>query len=861
MDLLEQLRTTLGGHVVIDRELGGGGMSRVFVAKDTQLGRWIAVKVLPPEMGAAVSIVRFEREIALMARLQHPHVVPLLHAGDADGIPYYTMPFIEGESLRQRLSRSGEFPVGDAVRLLRQMATALEYAHQQGVIHRDLKPENVLLTGGIAMVTDFGVAKALSVATTLNSTALTSEGFALGTPAYMAPEQATADPSIDQRADLYALGLIGYEMLCGFPPFLGRSAMALVSAHLTESPEPLTNRRQGVPAPLAELLMRCLEKRPADRPQTAAEIIAVLDSLTAVAQTTPSASVAAPRRFSRRSAMLALAVLVVVAAGAWVTLGRRPAKATSTRLLVAPFENLTGDARFNGTGRIAADRLALRLAQVGSIDVVPSITVLLASRDSTRDPRDWLNALAAATHAGQIVTGTIVLRGDSLVLQAQITDVQTGKAVATIEPDAGLAADPIAVIDSLGERLLGALGIRDINILSPSGFRAPTNAAYQQFALGFTQFAINGDGAASRPFFVRAIALDSSFVRAYQLLGRQYLNAGEFDRADSLVKRMERIPQGLTAGERLFAEFMKAELRGDLPGMMRVQQQLVARDSSALSLYLVGESAVYQLKPDIAIPALESSRAPYLVFGGAAASLHTSDLSAAYHLAGDYASEQRLLDEYGDLIRPTALRRTRWMALLAATKQTRAALALADTLLAGGDVRAAEATAVVLRGAEEFRAQGDTANATRMFSRVVQWFAVHHEYQLVQSAAMIDGIALLATGSLDRAAARFELAARDTLHIDAAGWLGIAEAARGDRARALAIADSIGNLRRPWLFGEHTYWKAAILGALGERESAVELLRGAFGEGRKMQRWPTTSELASLHGFAPFEALIAVRRK
>src|SRR5437870_4172154 len=269
-DLQARLQVALGPGYRVEHELGGGGMSRVFLAQERELERRVVVKVLPPEMAAGVNAERFRREIQLAASLQHPHIVPLLHAGHADDLVYYTMPLIEGESLRARLAREGELPVPEVVRILRDVADALAYAHTRGVVHRDIKPDNVLISGHHAMVTDFGVAKAISEAT--GRTSLTSMGVALGTPAYMAPEQATADPHVDHRADLYALGALGYEMLTGRPPFVGTSPHQVLAAQVTELPDPVTDHRAAVPPALAALVMRCLEKKPADRWQSAAEL-------------------------------------------------------------------------------------------------------------------------------------------------------------------------------------------------------------------------------------------------------------------------------------------------------------------------------------------------------------------------------------------------------------------------------------------------------------------------------------------------------------------------------------------------------------------------------------------------------------
>jgi serine/threonine-protein kinase len=278
--LRKQLQTLLGSSYTLDNELGGGGMSRVFTATEASLGRRVVIKVLPPEVAAGVKVERFKREIQFMARLNHPHIVPMLAAGGKGGLSYYVMPFMQGESLRARILQHGELPLAEVVRTLREVASALSFAHSNSIIHRDIKPDNVLLTGGSAMVTDFGVAKALSVSTgDGDPNSLTSLGITLGTPSYMAPEQATADPKMDHRADIYSFGAMAYEMLTGRPVFAARSPQGMLSAHISEEPVPVIERRPGIPPLLDSLVMSCLEKSPANRPQTAEEIVHVLDEI------------------------------------------------------------------------------------------------------------------------------------------------------------------------------------------------------------------------------------------------------------------------------------------------------------------------------------------------------------------------------------------------------------------------------------------------------------------------------------------------------------------------------------------------------------------------------------------------------
>jgi serine/threonine protein kinase len=332
--LLQQLQTTLGETYRLEHELGGGGMSRVFVAHDHALDRQVVVKVLLPELAAGVSVSRFRREIQLAARLQHPHIVPLLSAGESQGLPYFVMPYVSGESLRARVAREGELPVTDTIRILRDVVSALVYAHSSGVMHRDIKPDNVLLSGGVAVVTDFGVAKALSISSEGHeAVGLTSMGMALGTPAYMAPEQATGDPQADHRADIYSLGAMAYEMLTGRPPFIGRSPQAVLAAHVVETPDPIERLRPAVPGALAGLVTACLAKRPADRPQSAREVINLLDALATpssgmaptTATTVPALVAAAPRRRRRLVALGAAGLVLVLLAGTlWFRLAPPP---------------------------------------------------------------------------------------------------------------------------------------------------------------------------------------------------------------------------------------------------------------------------------------------------------------------------------------------------------------------------------------------------------------------------------------------------------------------------------------------------------------------------------------------------------
>lgn len=315
----QELQEVLGDSYLLERELFGGGMSRVFVARETALDRQVVVKVLPPHLAAGMNVERFRREIQVAAQLNHPHIVPLLSAGDQPGFLHYTMPFIEGESLRTILERRGRLSPREVKRILADVADALAYAHDRGVVHRDIKPGNILTLGSHALVTDFGVAKALRAALPTRESS-TSSGFAIGTPAYMAPEQLAGDPAADHRVDIYALGLLAHELLAGSSPFQGASPQATMAAQLTTVPERLDRTFPEVPAPLAALVTHCLQKDPADRPQTAGDLLRELDRMATPGYTTSTRTASTRRdRFLWVGGGIAAAIALV---GVGMALGR-----------------------------------------------------------------------------------------------------------------------------------------------------------------------------------------------------------------------------------------------------------------------------------------------------------------------------------------------------------------------------------------------------------------------------------------------------------------------------------------------------------------------------------------------------------
>ena len=320
--LVDDLKRALGGAYTIERELTGGGMSRVFVAKEHALGREVVIKVLPPDLAAGVNRNRFRQEVQLAARLSHPYIVPLLHAGEHGELLWFTMPYIAGESLRTRLARTGALKLPEVLKLLHDVVEALAYAHSRGVIHRDIKPGNILSDGRHALVTDFGVAKALNAALPMGGPGHTTSGMAIGTPAYMAPEQLAADPDADHRVDLYAVGLLAYELLCGVSPFAAPSPTATMTAQLTRLPEPLHKMHADISPAFSDLVQHLLAKSPEDRPPDAQAVLHELDGISGALAADAHRSTSGETNGKKRASSLPLVfatagVLVLVAGGFW----------------------------------------------------------------------------------------------------------------------------------------------------------------------------------------------------------------------------------------------------------------------------------------------------------------------------------------------------------------------------------------------------------------------------------------------------------------------------------------------------------------------------------------------------------------
>jgi tRNA A-37 threonylcarbamoyl transferase component Bud32/TolB-like protein len=844
---LDRLKAALGDRYALEREIGAGGMATVYLAQDLKHHRKVAVKVLRPDLAASLGVERFNREITIAAALTHPHILPLHDSGEADGFLYYVMPYVEGPTLRHRLAREGELPVAEAVRILRDVTDAVAAAHAQGVVHRDLKPENIMLSGRHALVADFGVAKAVREATGRH--ALTTAGVALGTPTYMAPEQAAADPLTDHRADLYALGVVAYEMLTGEPPFVRGTPQAVLAAHVTEAPVPVTERRGTVPPALASLVMRCLEKRPADRPQRAEELLGVLESLSTPSggmtptETQPVRGVGVGGRKTWRRLAVTAAGVGVVALGvavAWTLWPRGPAlpdQGAREPVVVLPFEVQGSDPELAQLGIQAADRIAAALkgANLGRVvDYRPEAGgQAFTERVGRRAVRE--------TGAGTLVTGVIAQRGDRVEVQASVVRGSDLGTVWTLGPEEALAADPTQALDAIRERVLGGVGWYLSSYgaglsTNPGAYQPPPNLESLRLAEKGREVFLTGRYAEALPLFRQAFARDTTWLSIVGWIGVSHHNLGRWEEADSVNAFLEARRERLFPADALGLD-MRRSWRRSPEEEVRATQALFASDP--VWAYNAMLSLVEARRP---VEALEhfALRDTATVFGREWRPWDNV-ASQAYHMMGRFEEELALVRaarageprNYGHWAREVSA-----LAALGRIDEIERVITESHGLeTQGAPVRLMDVAAVELslHGWEE----GARAYAERAVVGVEQW---PQALRATTTARNIQTHTLRILGRHQEVVRIYDERSRAWGEAGL-GWriLGMRDRIlMGDTAGALALVDSART--QPFtVFGETWnnkgapfYYGAHILSLLGRGDEAVALLRETMNNGWRL---------------------------
>ncbi|MEM7414048.1 MAG: protein kinase [Gemmatimonadota bacterium] len=876
-DLTGRIRVALAGRYRIERELGVGSSATVYLAEDLRHHRQVAVKVLRADLAMGLGDGRFLGEIRIASQLTHPHIMPVHDSGEADGFLFYVMPFSPGESLHARLKRDGELPIEDAVHLLEDVIDALGFAHRHGVVHRDVKPANVLTQGQHAMLVDFGVAKAVSQATSERSPEDTAAGMAIGTPEYMAPEQAAADPSVDHRADLYSAGVLAYELLTGRTPFRGGSPQSVLTRQITEAPTPVREHRPSVSPELEAWVMRSLEKRPADRWQSADEMLSALREIHIATGkvTIPSPAPPASMRVPRWLMGLAAASVVGVVA-AW-NLRPAPTIDESSRIVVDAFDNETGDPAFDQVGRMIQDWLTDGLLRSDLLEVVPTITArqaaefIHAQAPGDRAP-DLVSSLAEETGAQVVVSGSLYRDGDDLRIQTSVTDAtdpDAARLLESIDPVVGSAEDITPLFDQVRSRLLGSLatsltGRVQAQVGDSDG--APTYEAYEALDRGLDHYAAR-DYAEASGHFLRAFELDDSYAVPLVYASLSLRNHGEWARSDSVVSLLEARRDEVSEYQRFWIDYSRAVLEGDLDRARWTIRRAAMIAPQSKAAYNWALMAIRMGRPTEAREALSSLDPDRGAMRGDPR-FWMRRVEASYHL-GEHAEgleeiaelEARYPDE-----RSIFFYKVRAYAALGHVESLRTTFASVGSQVPPEVVAVRYRNAAVelfLHGhreaAEEFARVGiDFIDSRTTADRPSSFESGTATFGALEQLAYQRGRLLEVLGRRTEALEIYS----DLYAANEEAWflrahMGVIHASLGQVSAAMEIDRWLAGLGVPYEVGDVTTWRAGIAARLGDQERATALLTQARQEGMP---WTELNPIYHLHDalgeYEPFVALM-----
>src|SRR5213080_4215651 len=599
IDVLDTLRATLAPHYDVEREIGAGGMARVFLAVEQHPHRRVAIKVLDPEVSTRLLRERFIREVDLSSNLSHPHIVPIFSAGEVDGLFYYVMPYVEGESLRHRLLRDRKLPLETALHIARDVADALAFAHGQGIIHRDIKPENILLSGEHAIVADFGIARAISAAGSLT---LTQAGQPIGSPGYMSPEQAMALGDLDARTDIYSLGCVLFEMMAGEPPAPSMTERRVHNWTALQTAPAMQRAGPDVSRAVKHAIARTLAPIPDDRFATATEFAAALGA-PAHRASVPTRGVFAGSR-GRRAVLVLGGAVVLLGAGAVLLLRQRAPYLNDRRVVVAVIENHTGDRSLDNVGHMAADWVTQGLAQTGLVEVVPSVSVMSSSRTPGGHGPGHLDAvgiqtLGRETGAGTVVSGAYYRQADSIRFQVQISAAKDGTVLRALDPVAGPISQPLTAVEALRQRVMAALATlfdSRLSLWAKATGQPPTFAAYQEFIQGLDRM-VQFDSRGAIQHFRRAAQEDTTFRLRLIFAAHEHMDLGQYASADSIAHVVERAPGRLAPLDQHYLTWVLVQSRGDRQRALETAREMATIAPNSETLWLVAQCALALNRP------------------------------------------------------------------------------------------------------------------------------------------------------------------------------------------------------------------------------------------------------------------------
>ena len=837
-ELVERVRTALARRYTIERELGRGGMARVYVALDRRHARPVALKILPPELAAIIGPERFKREILITSRLTHPHILALHDSGEAAGALYYVMPLVQGESLRSRLDRAGGLPTDEAISIVQQVASALAHAHRAGIVHRDVTPNNILLSDGNALLADFGIARLLQ------SEGMTDTGLPLGTPMYRSPEQATGQREVDARSDIYSLGCVLYESLAG------SAAQACLSNRFAQPVPPLTKLRPDTPRSVAEAVARAMSTKPEERFASADDFARALTT-----PTTPWR-----RRGIRRVAVAVTVALAATAAGFTIYRSRGPAF-VNTRVLVGHFQNRTGDSSLDVVGEIADAYVSRGLAETQLVEVFDTDALMPDSAATNQDSR----GIAHSFGAGVTLRGSYYRSGDSLYIESQIVDTRSGKLVMSPQPVAGRLDQRMQLVELLRQRLMAGFA----TLFGP-GFEAwqaeslpPTYEAYKEVLAGD-----QASGAFDYPTAMRhyrlAIAMDSNYVGAKTRLLLSAALHATCATSDSVARQLADKRMRLAPVDRGRLDWGMAHCRGDWPAQLAAARAArAAAPRSISSNVALGITALELFRPQEALSVLLSLDPRRVSLTSAQRAVLADFTIYAYHELDDPQMELKTARE-GLRVLPDApglrieelIALARLGRLAEMTERRKAWLPRAEHPRTPGQVN--------LCLAAELKAHGHAAEGEVLIDEAAEWYRAHPVEEQTIPTPVPCSMLLLAPiyyqGRWNEARTYYlRILASDSSNEAAHAAMGAIAARRGDRDDAAAMDRWLAahpSVRR----GRSTYARARIAAILGDRERAMDLLQQAFNEGLNHRMFiHVDPDMEPLHDLPAYRQLFALK--